>query len=477
MRVARTTHAYAVKVGINASDAHGAMEPEPQAAPQRRVTDNLSRRRSDLPGEPSPNGKPRRRDYDGWLDRWVETTSDLTRLTTTHPMMDAVIDEQDGRRVRIGDRWLTDWASCNYLGFDLDEEIIASVPEYLAKWGTHPSWSRLLGNPIMYPEIEEELTELVGSEDSLVLPTITHIHMSVIPVLVGDGAIFLDGRAHKTIYDGAMVAAGHGATMTRFRHNDFDHLEELLRASDPALPRLIAMDGVNSMTGNAPDLAEFSRLARDHDALLYVDDAHGFGVIGERRPDELSDYGSLGNGLFRHLDVAYDNAIFVAGFSKSYSSLLAFVALPTRLKDALKVLAPPYLYSGPSPVASLATTIAGLRVNRTRGDEYRSKLWGMTHRLLQALRELGIHTPNTSGFPIVEIPLANHDDIDEVGRYLFEHGQYATMAAYPLVPKNEVGFRIQVTAANTDEQIEELIHVLGNLHARFQLEPTAQLAH
>ena len=147
--------------------------------------------------------------------------------------MDAVIDEQVGRKIRIGDRWLTDWASCNYLGFDLDEEIIAAVPEYLAKWGTHPSWSRLLGNPRMYPEIEEQLTELLGTEDTLVLPTITHIHMSVIPVLVGDGTIFLDGRAHKTIYDGAMVAAGHGATVVRFRHNDHAHLEEMLRGERP----------------------------------------------------------------------------------------------------------------------------------------------------------------------------------------------------------------------------------------------------
>jgi 8-amino-7-oxononanoate synthase len=452
------------------------MESTPQEALHRRATDGLARRRSDLPVEPSPNGRPRRRGYDGWLDRWAATTADLTRLTNTHPMMDAVIDEQIGRKVRIGDRWLTDWASCNYLGFDLDEEIIASIPEYLARWGTHPSWSRLLGNPRMYPEIEEELTELVGSEDSLVLPTITHIHMSVIPVLVGDGAIFLDGRAHKTIYDGAMVAAGHGAVVQRFRHNDFEHLEELLRASDPALPRLIAMDGVNSMTGNSPELVEFSRIAQAHDAMLYVDDAHGFGVIGERRPDERSPYGSLGNSIFRHLDVPYDNAVLVAGFSKSYSSLLAFIALPTRLKDALKVLAPPYLYSGPSPTASLATTLAGLRVNRERGDESRADLWRMSTRLLEGLHELGIHTPNTSGFPIVEIPLAKHEDIDDVGRYLFEHGQYATMAAYPLVPKNEVGFRIQVTAANTDDQVEELIEVLGNLHARFQLEPRASIA-
>jgi 8-amino-7-oxononanoate synthase len=428
------------------------------------------RRSDDTELLPSSNGKPRRRQVDGWLDRWVATTQDLTRLKNTHPMMDAVIDEQKGRRIRIGDQWLVDWASCNYLGFDLDEEIIAAIPEYVAKWGTHPSWSRLLGSPRLYPEIEEQMTELLGSEDVLLLPTITHIHMSVIPVLVGDGTIFLDGRAHKTIYDGAMVAAGHGASIVRFRHNDFEHLEELIRASDPATPRMIAMDGVNSMTGNGPEMPEFSRIAREHDVLLYVDDAHGFGVIGERSPDETSSYGTKGNSILRHQGLSYENTVLVAGLSKAYSSLLAFIALPTGMKDALKVLAPPYLYSGPSPVASLATVLAGLEVNRTRGDQYRATLWRHTDRILKAIHGLGIHTPNESGYPIIEIPLATHDEIDEVGRYLFDHGVYLTLAAYPLVPKNEVGFRIQPTAAHSDEEVDELIAVLGALKERFQLE-------
>ena len=430
-------------------------------------------RRADDDGSlPSVNGKPRRRQVDGWLDRWVSTTQDLTRLKNTHPMMDAVIDQQEGRRIRIGDQWLVDWASCNYLGFDLDEEIIAAVPEYLAKWGTHPSWSRLLGSPRLYPEIEERMAELLGSEDVLLLPTITHIHMSVIPVLVGDGTIFLDGRAHKTIYDGATVAAGHGASIVRFRHNDFEHLEELVRASDPALPRIIAMDGVNSMTGNGPDISAFARIAREHDLLLYVDDAHGFGVIGERSPEETSSYGMKGNSILRHQDVPYENTVLVAGLSKAYSSLLAFIALPTGMKDALKVLAPPYLYSGPSPVASLATTLVGLDVNEKRGDDYRATLWRHTDRILKALHGLGIHTPNESGYPIIEIPLADHAQIDDVGRYLFDHGIYLTMAAYPLVPKDEVGFRIQPTAAHSDEEVDELITVLGTLKERFQLEQT-----
>ena len=330
----------------------------------------------------------------------------------------------------------------------------------------------MLGSPRMYPEIEEQMTELLGCEDVLLLPTITHIHTSVIPVLVGDGTVFLDGRAHKTIYDGCMYAAGHGATIKRFRHDDPEHLEELLRASDPSLPRVVAMDGVNSMTGNAPDLAAFAEMAQEHDALLYVDDAHGFGVIGERSPDELCEYGTKGNSVIRHLGLSYDNTILVAGFSKAYSSLLAFLAVPHGLKDVLKVLAPPYLYSGPSPVASLATTMAGLEVNRTRGDARRFELWQKTHTILETLRHLGIFTPNRSGYPIVEIPLADHEEIDEVGRYLFDKGIYVTLAAYPLVPKNEVGFRIQVTASNKDDEIEELISVLSSLKEHFQLHQT-----
>ncbi len=410
-----------------------------------------------------------RRSADGWLDRWIETVDDLARLQQ-HPMIDAVIEEQRGRQIRVGDHWLTDWASCNYLGFDLDQQVIASVSEYIGRWGTHPSWSRLLGSPRPSVEIEERLSELLGCEDVMTLPTITHIHMSVLPVLAGDGTVFLDSRAHKTIYDGAMLAAGRGARVVRFRHDDPAHLEQLLRATPGQGQRVIAMDGVNSMTGNAPNLSVFSRLAAEHDGILYVDDAHGFGVIGERAPDEPCPYGVRGNSLFRHQGVAYDNAVLVGGLSKAYSSLLAFIALPTRLKGALKVLAPPYLYSGPSPVASIATTLTGLEVNRLRGDALRARLWQMSDRILKALGDMCVRTPNTSGLPVIEIPLARHEDIDAAGRFLFENGVYVTIAAFPLVPKHEVGFRVQVTAANTDAEVDHLIKTIAALHERFPLQ-------
>jgi len=223
------------------------------------------------------------------------------------------------------------------------------------------------------------------------------------------------------------------------------------------------------MTGNMPDVRDFARLARENEALLYIDDAHGFGVIGERAPDESSPYGKRGNGVVRHFGETYDDIVFVSGLSKSYSSLLAFVACSQKLKDGLKVISPPYLYSGPSTVTTLATTLTGLKVNAERGDEIRADLFRKTRRVLDQVEALGIATPNNSGFPIIEIPLAKPEDIDAVGRYLFDRGVYVTLAAYPLVPRNEVGFRIQLTAANTDEQISILNDVLSELCDRFSI--------
>jgi 8-amino-7-oxononanoate synthase len=292
----------------------------------------------------------------------------------------------------------------------------------------------------------------------------------VIPVLAGAGTIYVESRAHKTIYEGCQFAASRGATVKRFKFEDAEDLERLLKQRGKA-PRLICVDGVNSMTGNAVDLPAFAELARNYDALLYVDDAHGFGIIGERTADELSPYGNRGNSIVRYAGETYDHVMLVAGLSKAYSSLAAFLTCPPELKRLLKTAAPPYLYSGPSPIASLATVLTGLEVNDKRGDAIRADLWRKTNLVLDHLDHLGVHTPNHSGFPIIEVPLARHEDIDAVGRFLFENGIYVTLAAYPLVPRDEVGFRIQVTAANTDAEIENLLDVLSRLTNSFDLQP------
>ena len=230
------------------------------------------------------------------------------------------------------------------------------------------------------------------------------------------------------------------------------------------------MDGVNSMTGNAPDLPAFAAVAREHGALLYVDDAHGFGVIGERSPGETSPYGMRGNSVVRHAGETYDNLVLVGGFSKAYSSLLAFIACPTRGQGPpqgrrrRRTCTPARRRSRRSPPCSPASTSTS-----GAATSCRRVLCGHTRRVLECLERLGVATPNRSGFPIVEIPLRDHRRIAEVGQFLFDRGVYVTLAAYPLVPKDEVGFRVQLTAANTDAEIDTLIAALEELADRGEL--------
>src|SRR5437762_4957426 len=100
---------------------------------------------------------------------------DSVRMLQRKGLWDQVVDEVDGRLIRIGSRWLIDFASCNYLGLDLDPEIIASIDDTVRRWGTHPSWSRMLGSPRLYPMVEERLVELLGAPAVLALPTISQI--------------------------------------------------------------------------------------------------------------------------------------------------------------------------------------------------------------------------------------------------------------------------------------------------------------
>ncbi|MFC8513161.1 aminotransferase class I/II-fold pyridoxal phosphate-dependent enzyme [Streptomyces sp. NPDC057257] len=430
-----------------------------------RRREGLLSREADTKPARSPDGRP------GLRERQAALRTDLEHLRRTSPMSDAVLDEVRGRRIRSRGHWLIDFASCNYLGFDWDPEIIAAVDPAVRRWGTHPSWSRLLGSPRLYPEIEARLAALLGAPDTLLLPTLTLIHSSVIPVLAEGGHVFVEATAHRTVYDGCVVARGQGATLHRFHAERPDQLAALLASVPAGLPRLVCLDGVNSMSGNIPDLPALASVCRASGATLYVDDAHGFGVIGERGPRETCPYGSRGNGVVRHTGESYDGIVLAAGFSKAYSSLLAFLALPTGLKDRLKTAAGPYLYSGPSPTASLATTLAGLDVNERRGDALRADLYRRTVAVLDHLDGLDVGTLNRDRLPIIEIPLADPEDLDAVAAFLWEEGIYVTLAAYPLVPRDRVGFRVQITALNSDEDIDRLNGTLTRLAARFPLKP------
>ncbi|MFH9066035.1 aminotransferase class I/II-fold pyridoxal phosphate-dependent enzyme [Streptomyces coeruleorubidus] len=250
-------------------------------------------------------------------------------------------------------------------------------------------------------------------------------------------------------------------------------LEARVRRRHEQRPAAAPGRSCGTRVGHAPQLVaaagQSAAVPRHRGAARRVDDAHGFGVIGERGPGETCPYGMHGNCVVRHTGESYDGIVLVAGFSKAYSSLLAFLALPSELKNRLKTAAAPYLYSGPSPTASPATALAGLDVNERRGDVIRADLYRKTVRVLDRLEGLGVDTLNTDRLPIVDVPLANPADLDAVAAYLWEEGIYVTLAACPLVPRDRVGFRIQLTALSSDDDIDRLNGTLTRLSERFPL--------
>lgn len=375
---------------------------------------------------------------------------------------DVTVKRIDGRRIYVSDEHsVIDFASCNYLGLDLDPEMGLDVNQQIQKWGVHPSWCRLVASPQIYEDAENKIAQLIGTEACVILPTVTLISIGVIPALVGKtGVLILDKSGHETMYEAAKIARDSGAKLLSFKQNDLSALEEHLKAHENNLRKVILIDGVYSMSGDLARLPEIVELAKKYNAIVYIDDAHGFGVIGENPTHEMP-YGFRGNGIVKYYNLDYDNIIYVGGCSKAYSSLAAFVGCSKKMQEFIKAFSTPYDLSGPCPTASLATLLSGMQINEKRGDEYRQKLYQLTHKTILGLRKLGFDIINESGFPIVFTKIGNNEDTIETANLLFEKGILVTVSPYPMVIHGEEGHRITLTAANTEEDVETLISAFG----------------
>jgi 8-amino-7-oxononanoate synthase len=374
------------------------------------------------------------------------------------------VKEIKGRKVRVSDdHWLIDFASCNYLGLDLDPETDKYVTEEIKKWGVHPSWCRLVASPEIYNFLEEKISSLVGTEACVIFPTVTLISIGVLPALVGKtGVLILDKSGHETMYEGAKIARDSGATLESFKQDDFSALEEILKKHEGNDRKVIMVDGVYSMTGDYANLPELAKLAKKYEALIYIDDAHGFGVVGEN-PSEEFPLGKKGNGIVKYFGMEYDNIIYVGGCSKAYSSLAAFVACSKEMKTFIEAFATPYDLSGPCPTASLSTLLQGLHINEKTGDENRKKLFDLTSQAINGLRGLGYKVLNKTGFPIISVLVGDTEKLVKTANVLFDEGILVTVAPYPMVKKGEEVHRITITSANTEEEVGKLISAFSKI--------------
>jgi acyl-CoA synthetase (AMP-forming)/AMP-acid ligase II/7-keto-8-aminopelargonate synthetase-like enzyme/acyl carrier protein len=378
------------------------------------------------------------------------------RIFRRIPQLGAIVSEQDGRNVKIGGRWFSDFASANYLGLDLHPEVLASIPGAIRRWGAHPSWTRAVASPQIYDDLERELAAFVGVPEALVFPTITLLHSGVLPVLAGaGGVILLDRAAHTSMQEAASLARSRGTAVDRFDHNDPQDLERALQLHRERHPKVIAVDGVYSMSGEYPPLPEFVRLAREHGARVYVDDAHGIGVVGES-PTPENPYGDRGNGIVRHLGLDHGGEIiYVGGMSKAFSSMAAFVGCSGEDEKRRLAMASTAVFSGPCPTASLASALAGLKISQgDEGSAIRRRLFGLTKDLVDGARALGFAVDNNGMFPLVGVRIGDVDAVVRACDVLWDRGILITPALYPAVPLDRGALRFTVTAANTDGQVQ-----------------------
>jgi 8-amino-7-oxononanoate synthase len=346
---------------------------------------------------------------------------------------------------------------------DLDPEMDKYVAEEIKKWGVHPSWCRLVASPEIYNVLEEKISNLVGTEACIIFPTVTLISIGVLPALVGKtGVLMLDKSGHETMYEGAKIARDNGAVLESFKQDDFVALEQLLEKYADNPRKVIMVDGVYSMSGDYANIPELVKLAKKYGALVYVDDAHGFGVVGENPTDKFP-LGRKGNGIVKYFGMEYDNIIYVGGCSKAYSSLAAFVACSKEMRTFIEAFATPYDLSGPCPTASLATLLQGLSLNEKNGDDMRKKLSNLTSRAIDGLRGLGYTVLNKTGFPIISVLIGDTEKLVKTANMLFDEGILVTVAPYPMVKRGEEVHRITITAANTEAEVDKLIDAFSKI--------------
>ncbi len=336
----------------------------------------------------------------------------------------------------------------NYLGLTFDPACIEAGQRALAESGTGTTGSRMAnGNYASHAQLEAELADFYGYPYAMVFSTGYAANIGTMAALVGSGdAILLDGDAHASLFDGGKLS---GATVYRFRHNDAESLDKRLRRLGETASRcLVVVEGLYSILGDRAPLKELAEVTRAHDALLFVDEAHSLGVLGEH-----------GKGRIEEEDVEAD---FVVGtFSKSLGSTGGFCVSPHKALTLFRYASRPYMFTASPCPSVIATTRAALAQLRAR-PKLRTKLWRNANRLYNGLLQLGLQVgPEPS--PVVAVMAGSREHALACWQHLLEAGVYLNLILPPAAPDGSALLRCSVSAAHSDEQIDQIIEAFKNL--------------
>lgn len=358
-------------------------------------------------------------------------------------------DSPQGAHLIHQDKSYLNFSSNDYLGLANHPQVKAAFINAAEQYGVGSGAAHLVcGHHREHQLLEEELAALTGREAAILFSTGYMANLGVINALAGRGdAVFEDRLNHASLLDGGLSS---GARFQRYRHNDMADLQRLLQQSESA-KKLIVTDAVFSMEGDIADLPDLASMAKQQQAALMVDDAHGFGVLGK-----------TGAGSTEHFGLSqHDVPIYMATLGKAIGTFGAFVAGSRELIDYLTNFARPYIYTTAMPPAVAAATRQSLKLLQTeawRREHLQQLIW----QLRAGLAEQGWQLM-PSATAIQPVLLGEEAKALVLSKALAERGFWVTAIRPPTVPQGESRLRITLSASHNEQDINLLLSAFAEL--------------
>jgi 7-keto-8-aminopelargonate synthetase-like enzyme len=383
-------------------------------------------------------------------------------------LKDLVVDEiGPDRRIVVKGKAVINYGSDSFLGLDQDPRVQEALVRGVSRWGTHNGASRAFASVRANAEAEEKLAGWLGTEATLIYPSVTLANLGALPGLVGrQDLLVVDEHAHNSIQEGAKIARANGVPLATFSHCDPDDLRRALTGAGAYRIAVVAIDGVYSMSGALPPLAELNAVCLRHHAVLYVDDAHGTGVLGTRGRGTVLD--ALGN---------YDNTFVVGSLSKAFSCMGGFIGCTKEFQMLLKMRSNTYIFGGPvaPPYLEAICTVCDI-LTSAEYDLLHARLQRNVRQLTAGAEALGLAVLGGQT-PIVSVLVGDEADTLRAGSYLFDRGYYVQSVCFPAVPYHAGVLRIQVNANHRRESIDGLLGALDGLRRVVPLPGPEALRH
>ncbi len=333
----------------------------------------------------------------------------------------------------------------NYMGMTFDDDVREAGLKALKEFGSGTTGSRVLnGTYSLHRDCEDALKEFYGMDHAMVFSTGYQANLGTISALAGKGDyVILDIDSHASIYDGCAMG---NAEIVAFRHNDVEALEKRLKRLPPEAGKLVVLEGVYSMLGDAAPLKEMVRICKKNGAMTLVDEAHSMGFIGEN-----------GRGVCEEQGVIDDIDFIIGTFSKSVGTAGGFCVSNHPKFEIMRLVCRPYVFTASLPPSVMATAATSIRKLMHSGNK-RAHLWENSKKLHKGLRDLGFElgTPEAQS-AIIAVIMPDLEKGAMMWQALLEEGLYVNLARPPATPANMTLLRCSLCAEHSSEQVDQIL--------------------